>query len=612
MISDNLMIRYSDYTGYLEKYKSTLTKYKYSIDQYIDYLNFICKEAIPSGKVHDELVEFKNKFERISGMPDVLSSYLERIIDEYLTDLDNAQKVSGVSILYDWNYSGLRDYSPKYFNKLRMLAESVDYDSNWLFSVLDFIEDMFLGIAKFFGRYDNSKEDSITLTHYGLMQYNDVTKNQIDTIESKVREADKKCHNNLFLLKDLIDKLDQYIMLFYNTISGFQDSPKDIDLSGIDFDSKFLEMVNCYKDVRVIDKITDEEIEEFIYDINNERLIINNSEVITDYLDDILDNMDFDDLEFWNLFIFQMFNIGEDAIATRGEYKKLLMKNELLELMEVLAENYSYDSSKEHEIADWVKSFFSDLKKSGKSLYDFLNSNRGKDGKLILDGRTKEARYFRNFLKCLDNVDDILKYGDQGIEFISKLFIDYTKNEEFLDSFERNIELNDEMEECFKEIRALYEKEMSQFIDDAIVQNSESAIDLTYTFPIMRYVGIIKESIGLIGEVTGESAKTAAQTELMSYGYELVGSSKTALINSINKLREIDKNSDEYNQALSDFKNCFEIYKNSMQRLFNKMAISTDGIQRDYFYYCAEKYSTITIDNFSQLDIMSYEEYINQ
>lgn len=612
MISNDLKIKYSSYVNYLEKYNETIKNYQYSINQYIDYLNFICREAISSGKLHDELVDFKDKFERISDVPYTLSSYLKKIINEYLTDLDNAQKVNGVSILYDWNYGGLRDYSPDYFRKLRKMAESVNYDSNWFFTAIDFVEDTFLGIAKFFGCYDNSKEDSITQTHWGLLQYNDVTKNQIDIIESKVREADIKCHNNLMKLKDLIDRLDEYIMLFYKTISNYQDSPKSIDLSEFDFDSKYLEMVNCYKDIGTIDKVTDEEIEEFISDLDNQRIIIQNTEVITDYLSEILDNMDFNDADFWLLFGTQFINIGEETIAAREEYKKILMKNELIKLMDDLAGSYSYDGSNEQKIVDEAKTFFSELKKSGKSLYDFLNTHRNENGKLILDGRTKIAKRWKSFLGCLGNIGDILKYGNQGIELISKLFIEYDKNIEFLDSFERNTELSDEMKECFKEIRDMYEHKLAEYLDGVITIAINGGMDVIYAIPVFNGVGIIKGAIGVIGEITGESEKAAARTELLSYGYEIVSSSRSAFLNSINKLKETDKNSEEYSQALNDFKNCFQIYKKSLERLFEKMAVSTEGVQRDYFYYCASKYATMTIENFNSLDVMSYDEYVKQ
>lgn len=555
------------------------------------------------------MTEFKQEFAKVLDMPETIATSVVKIINDYLDELDSAQKINGVSILYDRSYKGHKDYTSDYFYKLERMSERADYDSGLFNSFFDILEDTFYGIAKFFGKYDNSKERSIKKTHEALLQYNDVTRRQVRNIKRKIEEADEKCYERLILVKDFIWNMEEYISIFKEIMLNYQNSPSSFDISTVDFASKYSVMINSYNDVLVMDTVTDEDVEEFIASEESDEFMNEQVQIIYDYLAN-LSQLEMSDYDFWKLVTLQMFDVAEGEIVTGGEYEKFVMKKELTEMMDDLAENYVYSKSKEQEALDTVNSILKEAEKNGKTLYEYLNSIRGKDGKLILDGRTKKAKEFLNFLDSLENAQEILKYGDQAIEILSKLFIDYDKNLAFLDSFEKNAHLSDEMMDCFKKLRATYEHDLSQTIVDISRQIVENGVDVLYSISIGKMVGTVKKTIGLIGDLTGENARTAAQIELLNYGHDIVGSAQSAFLESMKKLKEASKDADNYNELMNDFKNCFAIYKNGLKRLFEKMALAAEGAQRDYFYYCSSEVSSMTLKDFSNPNFMSYEEYL--
>lgn len=608
-MNGGIRVKYSDYENFAQKYKQQLTDYKEWLELYLSYLDSVCNDAIISGKVHDALVVFRQELAKVLDMPEAVASSIVKIINDYLDDLDIAQKINGVSILYDRSYKGCRDYTSEYFVKLEKMSEQADYDSSLWNSFWDLLEEAYYGIAKFFGYYDNSKEQSIKKTHEAILQYNDVTRRQVRNIRRKIEEADEKCYERLVLVKDFIWNMEEYISVFKEIMLNYQYSPSSFDISTVDFASKYSVMIRSYNDVVVMDTVTDEDVEEFLASEEPEKFMDEQVQIIHDYLTD-LSKLEMSDYDFWKLVICQMFDVAEGEILTGGEYEKLVMKKELTEMMDDLAENYVYSDSDEQEILDTVNSILEDAEKNGKTLYEYLNSIRGKDGKLVLDGRTKKAKEFLSFLDSLENAQEILKYGDQAIEILSKLFINYDKNLAFLDSFERNANLSAEMLECFKELRATYEHDLSQTVVDISRQIAENGVDVLYSISIGKMVGTVKQTIGLIGDLTGENARTAAQIELLNYGHDVVDSAQSAFLESMKKLKGASKNADNYNELMNDFKNCFAIYKNSLKRLFEKMALAAKGAQRDYFYYCSSEVSSMTLKEFSNIDFMSYEEYL--
>lgn len=608
-MNGGIIVKFSDYENCAKKYKSYLKQYKEWLTDYTDYINNICEEAITSGKVHDSLIKFNIELSKVLDTPTEIANSVDKILNTYLDELDEAQKINGVSILYDRDYKDYRDYSGAFFLRLEKMSEDADYDSGFFNSFFDSIEDAYYGIGKFFGKYDNSKKEKIKETQDALLQYNDVTRRQVRNIKRRVGDADDKCHDRLELVSECIDRLQEYIGVFKETMFQFQYMPKKFSVLGVDFATKYNLVVSSLNDVLILDTITDEDVEAFINSEASEEYMDEQVQIVNNYIAD-LSQLEISDYDFWKIVIFQMFDIAEGQISSGGEYEKLVMKKELTEMLDGLAENYVYSDSNEQEAVDAVNSLFKEAEKAGKNIYDYLNSLRDSNGKLVLDGRTKPAKEFMSFLDSLENAQDILKYGDQAIEIFTKLFIDYEKNLAFLDSFEKNANLSEEMMECFKELRATYEHELNQTFIDVVRQVGENGVDALYSVSVGKMVGTVKKAIGLIGDLTGESARTAAQLEVLNYGYDIVNSSQDAFIESMKKLKAADKDAENYEELMTDFKNCFSIYKSSLKRIFEKMAIASEGSQRDYFYYCSSEISSMTLKDFENPDFMSYEEYL--
>lgn len=608
-MNGGIKVRYSDYEAFAKEYKKSLLEYKDWMQRYLDYLDFCCNNAIVSGQVHEALEGFRQELNKSIDMPETIAISVEKIINEYLDDLDSAQKVNGVNILYDRDYKGYKDYTWAYFNSLESMAESTNYNCDGLHSFFDLLEDTWYGIGKFFGIYNNSKEEKIKKTHAAMLQYNDVTKRQLNNIKRRIGVADEKCKENLLVVLEFINNMEAYISVFKEIMVNSQYSPSQIHIASVDFATKYSAMRKSYNSVLILDTITDEDVENFINSDGAEDFMDEQVHVVYDYLAD-LSQIEVSDFDFWKIVIFQMFDIAEGQITSGWQYDKLIMKKELTEMLDDLAENYVYSGSDEQETLNMIESFVKLAEEHGTNLYKELNSMRDIDGKKILDGRTKKAKEFLGFLDSLENAEKILKYGEKGIEVLTKLFIDYEKNLAFLDSFEKNARLSDEMMACFQELRATYEHELLQAAKEAGQVIVECGVEALYSLSIGKMVGSVKETIGLIGDLTGENAQTAARIELLNYGHDVVDASQTAFMESMEKLKAASKEDEDYEILMNDFKNCFTIYKNSLKRMFEKMALAAEGAERDYFYYCAAEVSSASLKEFSNLQVMSYDDYL--
>lgn len=602
----SVIVNYSKCKDYQKKYSDALNNFDKQIKSYLKYIDNVCEYAIISGKVHDELKIFRQELNRISEMPNVVKNNVTKVIDKYLDGLDNAQKINGVSILYDKTYPGYRDYSSDYFRTLIKMSETVDYDSSLFGRIFDFLEDIYFGVRKMLKLDDNSKKQNIKKTHNAVLQYNDVTRNQVKNIQRQINKIDEECAGYLKLVNDFIWKMSCYIEVFRDVMSKYSECPKYFDVSFVDFESKYFTMMESYNNVLNIETYTDADVDNFIDTVVPEDFMNEQIKIIYDYLAK-LSEIEQWSLDYLKLSFFQMFNITEGEIATDGEYNHKLMKIELTEMLDDLSSNYVYSDSDEKAALDTVSSFLSKAKKSGKTLYEYLNSHRDKNNKLILDGRTKKAKRFLRFLDSLQKAKYIIDYGSKSIEVLSKLFVSYDKNLSFLDSFKKNANLSDDMTKCFKELRDLYEHNLELTLIDTI---KKEGVEALYSLSIGKNINTIKKAIGIIGDLTGENQRTIAQYELLCYGHDFVDASKSAFIESIRKLKNADKNSKNYDSLVNDFKNCFSIYKNSLKRLFEKMAIAANGSQRDYFYYCASEVSNMSLKNSSNFSFMSYEEYL--
>ena len=606
-----IKVKYSDFNSFSKLFCAYFKTYKTWFEAYLQTLQDIETNSFASGSVHNSLILFRTELARIKDYPDELAASLKKAVQTYLDELDAAQIKDGTRILYGKDFPGYRDYSPSYFNELMKSAESADYNTGVFNSIMDGLEDLVYGFKKFFGKYNNSKQKDIKNTQKAMLQYNDVTRRQLRDIQRRVGYAEEKSASRIRLIQDFTDALQEYIYEFDQIMAKFAYDPMNFNVLNVSFTDKYMQLLRAFNRVVQIDEITDSDMEAFINSDQAETYLYGQVRIIYDFIGN-LSKMDMQSLDFWKIVIFQMFDVAEGQIATFGNYSKMVMKKELLDMMNSLADCYTYDGSDEQELLEETKEFLKYYKKYGKNVYKYLNTHRMKNGKLLLDGRTKEAIRFRGFLESLENAGKILEYGDQAIDVLSTLFIDYNRNLEFLESFEKNIQLDGDMKECFDEIKKTYQHDLNQKLEDIMQVIVKNGVQALYTISVGEVVAVVKKTIGIIGEATGESAKTEAQLELMTYGYDIVGKSEAAFNEAVRKLKEADKNSEDYPALVADVKNCFAIYKSSLCRMFEKMAAATDGDQRDYYYYCSSQVASFSLKDFDKNEFLTYEEYLKE
>lgn len=611
-MNGGIKIKDSGFEDFKNKYTKQMNSYSELIDDYLKELEYICENLILSGDVHDVLNEYRSEMVTVKEMPETLAGQVSNIIDTYLNDVDAAQKYNGISILYDKKYPGVKDYSAQYFNDLGQLIDESRNESDFSNLLKGILSEVWMRILKIFGKADNSKTEKIQKTQDELMYYYDITKKELGNIARAIFTADEYYGKQLDIVKDSIDNIEQYIeqyeIIMQNACSG---QTFELNLDRWKFKDKFDNMMRAYNKVCSIADITDEDVELFISSDGLDDYTNLHITTFEDYMID-LSGMETNSNEYYKMLIFQMFDIAETQVISGGDYEKMITKKELIDMMDDLAPHYVYSDSDEKKSLDDFSLFIKYYKKYGEKWYEYLNTNRDKNGKLLLDGRTKEAKEFKNFIEGLGNAKDILKYGDQAINILSKLFIDYDKNLEFLDSFEKNAVLSDKMKECYAEIRATYEHNLLQTLKDTGIQINKNIVDRLYSISIGTTIGSVKNTIGILGDVTGENAKTEAQLELMTYGFDEAKAAETAFKNALIKLKEANKVDENYGILVNDFKNCFSAYKCSYKRLFEKAAKASTGSKRDYYYYCSSEISSMSLKDISTLKMKTYDEYMKE
>lgn len=141
------------------------------------------------------------------------------------------------------------------------------------------------------------------------------------------------------------------------------------------------------------------------------------------------------------------------------------------------------------------------------------------------------------------------------------------------------------------------------------VSNTTKGVDALYTISVGKIIGGVKASIGFVGSATGESACNAAKLQLLTFAYDEIDAAESAFKKSCEVLRTCDPKANNYKDCVNNFKNCFAIYTTTIKRLFEKMALASTGKMRDYYYYCSSQVSRMSIKNYNNMKIMTYEEY---
>ncbi len=602
-----MRLHYTQYGEFSERYDHELSNIQAGIAQLSVYVKELTVIGVSSGQFHDDLEILQEKIQEIPDRIEELRTKVTGMVTHYLSDMNTAQNLNGEYILYPKDYPDGRDYSEEAFVRLRRVCESTDYDSNFLRKLSDFNDDLVARVLKWLGETFHWIDAKAIQKQ--VLEFNDVTKRGLDLVQRRLNDTEDRYRSvaEVFVLS--LQDLYVCVELLVEAVSQ---SPGEFSMSGFStrFDRLLDSMDSKLKSIRFsYENPSDEDIEAFISSGFADEFLNAEINIIYDFLDELA-MMEMSDPDFWRLIVYQMFDVAEGQILTRGDFDKLVRKKELMELISVLAATYVYEGSDQEAAVNGMNAVLGAAKGKGESLYEYLNSHRDENGNLLLDGRTKEAKRFLEFLDKMEKLGVAIDGAKIGVDALCQMFMEYDKNLSFLDSFERNSQLSGEMQECFDELRAVYEKEVTQSSKEILMDVAEFTMNnVVYELPVMDTVGKVKDAIGILGKVTGDGARTEAQLELLIYGYDVVNSAKSAYASALEKLSNCSPDAPEYAGLMQDYENCYSIYKTSTVRIFEKMATASSGDKRDYYNYCASEISAVTMPEYGDFKLITYGEY---
>lgn len=318
------------------------------------------------------------------------------------------------------------------------------------------------------------------------------------------------------------------------------------------------------------------------------------------------------------LTITQMFEMAKKQICHMESYNDYLTKKLLMESIRktVTEKQYAYDESLEKDIADFFKEFFSNTKSTHEDIYEYLNTHRDKDGKLFLDGRTVEAKRFRAFLKSLGNAEEIMKWGSASADYLARLFADYTESAKILETLDAYGAGGADMQRCLKDVRALYEKEIDAWVQEGASVAAELGYDAAFkwlakTSPVMAVIDEIEKTIATTGEVSGIGIADRNRYDALVY-VQLHCDTNAAYDRARGVAKGLTPDSEGYAAAMEDLRNCFELNKQTMIKMFDAMAKAEHGYKQAYYRYCMRQAQSASMYDKAEISVLTYEQFLEQ
>ena len=613
-----LVIKDSEFTSAGKKFKAYCNVLEDVILQYKTTLNDIGARAISSGATHDALLKYIEYIAKLEIIARGTGEKCNSLVNSFIAEVERAD-----DYLYDAGISdSIRDFSSEEYNRL---VECLD--DPWC-SITDSIGDWFYEkinkIIDFFN-WDSAKS-FLQKCHRLLLDYNDETKQGLTILFDRVHEVDRNYgSSNAGAVPGDGDYYTCYFACVVLTMCQIRDM---LDIMS--------DIINPRNGMFTVDNIDDKLGKAYETLLSYYEQTVNIKELgqkptvseISDFASQPWSNQyfscffwpmsdfiaDMGGYEAFKMVVFNMFEIAGDRLLI-GDYEEYMAKKQLLAVLEDMAQDYKFSESDEKEAIDDCNTFLKYVKKYGDNWYEYMNTTRGENGKLLLDGRTKEAKEFNRFLKGLGGAQKILKYGSQGIEFVSQLFADYEEGLQILDSFEKNYSGDQTILNAVSQIRELYNKEFDAWAFKAVQEVEEIGIDvglkkLGKAIPVVAVVSAIGEGIDLVGDLAGVGSESQSMYDALVY-YQLYDSSQAAYNNALAAFKVADPNSEEYQVLAQDVENCFNLHKKNIVEVFNAMSKASNGTKQSYYHYCAKQAETLTMHDGTQPDILSYDEFLS-
>ena len=591
---------------------------EYAIQQYKEIINTIGSTAITTGEVHDAIIRYSEYVENLQLITKNLGENFERLTLDYIYEIEKAD-----DYLYDAGIVNMvRDFSEDEYKHLVSCL-----DDPWC-AITDSIGDWFYDKVKKIVDFFHWDDIKITLqkSHRLLLDYNDETAQGLKLLFVDVQKVDKKYGQSIEGATSwngnyqtsyfaYIDLSMCEIRNLLNTMAEII-APGNGEFTASNIDERlgesFRQLIKYYQQVISIQRpdgpLTTDEITKFASQSWASSYFLCFSGPMGEFIQEIggLDSV--------KITIFNMFGVAIDTLIY-GNYEQYLTEQQLLDILEDMTIEDQYSQSDEKKEIENVNFFLKYIKKYGDNWYKYLNTNRDSDGKLLLDGRTKEAKKFNEFLNGIGGAQTILQFGDKAAEYIAQLFTDYSRGLEIIESFERNYSANSTMIAAVAEIKELYNKEFNAWANRAIKDAMDVGFDVALgklgdAIPVVAVINTIRSGIDFVGSFTGIGTEGKNMLEACSY-YLIYQSTSNAYDTALEKLKDAGPNSQDYERLAKDLESCFIFNKNVMIRVFEKMAQATSGSKQAYYKYCAKQAEQLSIHDSNRPDIMSYEEFMN-
>ncbi|MBR4287069.1 MAG: hypothetical protein IKT55_05125 [Clostridia bacterium] len=623
-----MKLNYPNYRKLSENFVKESENIKSEYLAYAKCLKQLTKNGVQSGKVHNELLIYTSYVEKVPELIDAISKKMKAFFPAYLDDMNAAQKFDGEYILYEENYTGTRDYTEENFKIMEIDCDNTSSDANIFEKINDWGEDLVASAFKFIGDIFNAWDARDT--RFLVMEISDITKKQLKDIKENLHAAQAYYLVNAINIHNCVIDLNNYISVL-NEISGSDIGSFSMTTFALRLSKYYNDIYDTLEDVYVDEGISWKAVEKFIKTDNVEEFFDKYSVEVKEFLED-LSSMDMKDKEFWLMTISQLFDVairemmgwarklfGEDY-----DYETYLYDNEMMALFDQMAKTQTFEDSNYKEILGDYQEFMSLIKKYGDKWEEYLTGMRDENGKLLLDKRTKNYRYFKEFFQQFENAENIIKYGTEIVEVMAALTADYEKNLEILNTVIDDCDPNSEMAQSLARIKLRYEnswencasilkEKVNEWGDDLVKEllKSKQLQSKVFKFTnVFKVVGWVELAIDVVNETTGLGEESQAKLQLLTMGYNQIWSAEEAYSNALAEVKACDPNSEEYQQCLKDFAISFEYYRTTLKRLYDKMALASSGDKKDYYRYCAEKFEQLDLENYENFNVKTYEEYI--
>lgn len=605
--------------------KKALEDLETTCKSYKEILETISETALVSGQTHDATVQFLQYVDLLCETAQGLGKKCEKLTADFLTEIDQAD-----SYLYDESFATTgRDFTQRQFSYLCECLMDIwptEID-NWFDGVLDYVHNILDGVGDYiYGKVYKIvdklgwKQGKKWLQdcHVMYLDYNNATKRELIELFDRSFAVDKKygfrcghyftMANTLESLRRLMSAMSDVIRPSNGTFT-VEELNRKVSSLARELQTYYTQAVEIVGNGQMPDEI---QISDFVSQPWSITYFSGFLCATTMFIADV------SGVDLTTLTITQMFEIAKKQICHMESYNDYLTKKLLLESIRktVTEKQYAYDESLEKDVADFFKEFFSNTKSTGGDIYKYLNTHRGEDGKQFLDGRTVEARRFRAFLKSLGNAEEIMKWGSASADYLARLFTDYTESAEILETLDAYGAGGADMQRCLKEVRALYEKEIDAWVQEGIGVAAELGYDAAFKWlakqsPVVAVVEEIEKGIKKVGEVSGIGIADRNRYDALVY-VQLHCDTNAAYDRARGVAKGLTPDSEGYTAAMEDLRNCFELNKQTMIKMFDAMAKAEHGYKQAYYRYCMRQVQSASMYDNAEISVLTYEQFLEQ